>query len=672
MPAALLATLTAASATAIQAMPFVDLDVRLDPATREFAATALVTPEVAAFRFTLHRSLVPSRATAGDRPLPIVAEGEDRDLRRWRIDLPREAGMLRVKYAGVLPPLDRNLGARDVLQALPPMAAPGGTFLPAGGAWYPEPGTPFSYRVRLALPAGQRGLVPGRRVEETEAKPGGGTRATFEFPHPAEGIDLMAGPWIVRERSLARPDGGVLALRTYFHPELDATPGLAEGYLDDVARYLDRYEREIGRYAFGEFSVASSPLPVGLGMPTLTYLGTDVLKLPFIRATSLGHEVLHNWWGNGVYADYAQGNWSEGLTTFMADYAYKEAESPQAAYAMRQAWLRDFAAVPPGSRRALASFRSRTHGAEAAVGYGKSAMVFAMLRDAIGADVFARGIRTFWATQRFRTASWDDLRAAFEKASGTSLAAFFAQWVGRADGPELWITGAHARAAGDTVTLELAFAQAAPAYALDVPVAIRYADRTETRRVPIRGERELVRLSVAASPLGVRLDPDLRVWRLLGSEELPPILRQWIVARSPRLVQASADATVRNAAMALARRLFEVTPQEIPPADLVRLREPVLLAGTHAEIDAMLAKAGLPPRPSSLAGRGTAQVWTLAAPGRAPLAVMSATDAAALDAMQRALPHYGSQSWLVFEGGRVLDRGVWPAAAREVTVETSR
>ena len=84
-------------------------------------------------------------------------------------------------------------------------------------------------------------------------------------------------------------------------------------------------------------------------MPTLTYLGIDVLRLPFIRATSLGHEVLHNWWGNGVYPDWQSGNWSEGLTTFLADYAYKEEESEAAAREMRIGWLRDYAAVPPGT-----------------------------------------------------------------------------------------------------------------------------------------------------------------------------------------------------------------------------------------------------------------------------------------------------------------------------------
>ncbi len=209
--------------------------------------------------------------------------------------------------------------------------------------------------------------------------------------------------------------------------------------------YIRLYSDQIGAYPFDEFSVVSSPLPTGFGMPTLTYLGIDVLRLPFIKATSLGHEVLHNWWGNGVYVDYERGNWCEGLTTFMADYYYKERESAQAARAMRLDWLRDFAAVAPGQDFPLREFTARSHGTSQIVGYHKAAYVFLMLRDLLGTHSFDAGLRRFWRDHRFRRASWDDLRRAFEQQSGRSLSAFFAQWLDRAGAPELKITAAHAR-----------------------------------------------------------------------------------------------------------------------------------------------------------------------------------------------------------------------------------
>ena len=140
---------------------------------------------------------------------------------------------------------------------------------------------------------------------------------------PAEAIELIAGPYQVEERILHREGADPLRVRTYLHAEI---ADLAKEYLSAIGGYVDLYSRWIGPYPFTEFSVVSSPLPTGFGMPTLTYLGVDVLRLPFIRQTSLGHEILHNWWGNGVYVDFRRGNWSEGLTAFMADYAYRERE----------------------------------------------------------------------------------------------------------------------------------------------------------------------------------------------------------------------------------------------------------------------------------------------------------------------------------------------------------
>lgn len=645
-----------------------DLQVELDPAARRFAAVAEVDAPAREFRFALHESLEVSAASANGQALRAERLDGSGPLRAWRVALPVKPMRLRLEYAGTLPALDRRLDHRAVLHGLTLMAAAEGSFLPAGAGWYPQPAPLFTYTVNLSLPGDQRALVAGRLLSE-EAPAAGRYRARFEFARPADGIDLMAGPYRVREKIVPRAEGGPLRLRTYFFPELDAMPGLAEGYLDDAQRYLARYAAEIGAYPFTEFSVVASPLPTGFGMPTLTYLGAEVLKLPFIRATSLGHEVLHNWWGNGVFVDYARGNWSEGLTTFMADYAYKEAESAAAAREMRLGWLRDFASVPAGSQAALAAFRTRTHGAAAAVGYGKAAMLFVMLHDEIGEDAFRRGVRGFWQAQRFKVASWRELQAAFEQAAGRSLAGFFDQWLNRAGAPDVRIAAARATPRGGRAQLALTLEQSSPAYALGVPVELVYAGgRSEMRRIALTQPRQTATLELAAAPEGVRLDPELRLWRRPAAEQLPPILRQWITARAPRLATASGDEQVRAAAATLAQRLFENAPRAAALADLDRDNEPMLLAGLHEDVDAVLARAGLPPRPAELAGRGSAQVWTVARAGGAALAVVSARDAESLAALARPLPHYGGQSWLAFAGGRLLARGIWPAPGRLLPV----
>lgn len=611
------------------AEPDLALEVRLDPASREFSAVAELAQPPADFRFVPHESLSVRSTTR------------------------LASGRLRIEYGGVLPQLDRNIDFRGVLQGLPPMASPEGSYLGSASGWYPQAAGQFTYRVKISLKGqkgGQKGLVAGRLLgEKTESD---SYEAIYQYDTPADGIDLMAGPYEVREKLATLAGGKQVRLRTYFFSDIAS---LADGYLDDSARYIERYTKAIGDYPFSEFSVVASPLPSGFGMPTLTYIGAQVLKLPFIRATSLGHEVLHNWWGNGVLVDYPRGNWAEGLTTFMADYAYKEGESPDAARDMRLAWLRDLAAVPPADQRPLAAFRSRAHGADAVVGYGKSAMLFFMLRDAIGEEAFARGVRRFWEQNRFTTASWNELRAAFERESGRKLGPFFEQWLARAGAPSVRIVSAQGGK-----NLQVNLEQAQPPYSLRLPLEIQFERRSETRWVEIEREKQTVSVQSNEIPRAVRLDPELRVYRLLERAELPPILRQWFLARSPAVLFPRKSS---SAAM-LAQQLFESPYREVQ--DLAS-RDPVLIVGLQEDVDRALTRLSLPSRPSVLAGRGTAQVWTVQGSAN-PVAVISAKDEASLEALARPLPHYGAQSYLAFEGARAIERGAWPPVANAVRV----
>lgn len=657
-------TVTAACLAA-PAIPHLDLDVAITPETREFRAVAEFTVSKES-HIVLYDGLAVTAASENGRPIAFSA-AELRDSRReWRLSAV-EGTRLHLEYGGALAALDRTLGDRDVLRAMSPMAANAGSFLPAGSGWYPQPAALFSYSVRLSLPGNQRGLVPGRLASEHLPRDQGGQYvATFQFEHPAEGIDLMAGPYVVREQLVPRQNRAPLRLRTYFYPDLDA---LSTGYLNDIRRYIEMYSAEIGPYPYSDFSVVASPLPTGFGMPTLTYLGATVLKLPFIRSTSLGHEVLHNWWGNGVYVDYARGNWSEGLTTFMSDYFYKERQSAEAAREVRLGWLRDFAAIPAGSHQALSTFRSRTHGAEAAVGYGKSAMVFFMLRDTIGKDAFSRGLRLFWKRYQFKLASWDDLRASFEEAAGRSLKVFFEQWIQRAGGPKVRIVQAQARTEDGKIRLALTIAQTPPAYVLEVPVEIFTGRHSKAFRININRKQETVTLEVDAVPEGVRLDRDQHIWRRLDPEELPPILRQWIIARGPRLAIVTTDANTAQAAQTLARRFFETPPRLVTIGQATSGTEPVLLIGLHDDVDAALATLGLPPRPAVISNLGSAQVWTIRTSRKLPpFAVISANGVQSLTALLRPLPHYGSKSYLAFDGRHVIEQGVWPAATPLIPV----
>jgi hypothetical protein len=86
-----------------------------------------------------------------------------------------------------------------------------------------------------------------------------------------------------------------------------------------------------------------------------------------------------------------------------------------------------------------------------------------------------------------------------------------------------------------------------------------------------------------------------------------------------------------------------------------------LIIGETAGVEAQLRRLGLPPTPASLAGRGSARVWVVPRDGAPAVAIVAAEDETALRALLRPLPHYGRQSFLVFEGSRLAGQGVWPA-----------
>jgi hypothetical protein len=142
------------------------------------------------------------------------------------------------------------------------------------------------------------------------------------------------------------------------------------------------------------------------------------------------------------------------------------------------------------------------------------------------------------------------------------------------------------------------------------------------------------------------------------------ILREVFVA--PRAAVAIADPSLEDAAPALIGRLLDdKSPRRVDrPGE-----QPMLVIATEAGIDAWLVRHGLPPRPEQVRGRGTAQVWAgRDATGRTHVVVV-ARDAASLRALERGLPHYGRQSWLVFDGGRAVEKGTLPP--RQATASTT-
>ena len=543
--------------------------------------------------------------------------------------------------------------ARDTQQptALRSSSGDDGVYLPAYGAWIPQDDAYLiRYRLSVKVPPDQRAVATGKLVFELATDEQ--YLATFEVKRPSEPPSLFAGPYQVKERYRHG-----LRLRTYFHAELI---DLADAYLEAADGYLQRYQASIGTYPYADFHIISAPLPVGLGFPNLTYVGRQVIPLPFMRTRSLAHEVLHNWWGNGIRVDYAGGNWAEGLTTYMADYALAQDKGDAEARSMRVKWLRDYAALPAQRDRPLRAFKSKQHQASQVIGYNKLAFVFHMLVNEIGQPAFTDGLRRFWSKHVYAQAGWEDLQAAFEQAADRELDWFFRQWLERSGAPRLSL-GAHSVkkvAAGYLTRIEIL--QPVTGYRFKLPVLLATADGDQRHEVIISDALTRVEMLTPTKPRYIHVDPDSDVFRRLQQGETPPILRDVTLNPAAITVIASTDAEFVEVARNLAAGLMDVVPRFETLSALQNSDQPLLLIASSSNLARQLAQLRLEKLPELPDVASSAAAWTTRRAGGAPVLVVMAENAAELRSLLRPLPHYGGQSYVLFAAGRALSRGLWP------------
>jgi hypothetical protein len=541
-----------------------------------------------------------------------------------------------------------------------------GTFLLPGAGWYPDlEDARATFHLSVKAPPGVIAVTAGRSLGHESRD--GFTVSTWRVDHPVRGLALSAAAYEVRERAV-----GEIVAATYFLP---GNRDLAPEYLDAVARYLDLHARRFGPYPFPKFAVVENFFPTGYGFPSYTLLGGSILRLPFIIGTSLGHEIAHCWWGNGVLVDYASGNWSEALTTYVSDYGSKEQASEEEAREFRLQALRNYAALVPGEKETpLSRFLSRTDPVSKAIGYDKGFMVFHMLRRNIGEDAFWGALRDVQREFLFRPASWHDLRAAFERRAHRPLKGFFDQWVFRPGAPRLGLADVRSERTGEGWQVSGRVLQEPPAFDLALDLALESGGPATSHALALSGASAAFRLTGPAPPRRLAIDPEAHVFRRLDPLEIPPSVNSLkgsdfvLIAVAPGLDARGgvlADILARSLGLkhhtvipaaeldshpGAARDLLLIGPPDRPgllvhAPDGLRLGEIDPGAGDRAVLRADLAFFGVFAHPRS-AGR----VVALYLPPPGPQA----------EAVAAKITHYGRFGYLVFEDGQNREKKVLP------------
>jgi len=498
-----------------------ELQVTLEPEQSNITVVdQLQFPEGSAesINFILRSSL--SIKAKGAR-LEIIGESEQGRLRHYQLKRLSQSRKVQLTYRGEI----LSSQVRDLFGMPKSVLSKQGVYLDGGSGWVPyfSHQTSITFNLTVKAPDGWEIISQGKRQKTNN-------RFHYEMPFPQDDIYLLGGRF---KRYQKQRDN--IGLEVYL---LEDNKQLAESYLQTSAEYLHFYSELIAPYPYAKFAVVENRWQTGYGMPSFTLLGSRVIRLPFILHSSLPHEILHNWWGNGVYIDHKSGNWSEGLTAYLSDHLIQEQQGKGSTY--RRKALERYANFAAKERDfALSEFYSRHNEASQAVGYSKSLMLFHMLRKLSGQQAFNQNIKNLWQRYQFKKVNFPDVIRQFFTGNVQQYELFVNQWLNKPGAPVLSLgeTRVTKNPTGFQLQMEINQLQAAP-YTMHLPVEIKFSGKKELQRrnITLTDQQTLVSLYFEQRPQSITIDPDYDVFRLLDSSEKPSSLGRLFGAKKQLLV----------------------------------------------------------------------------------------------------------------------------------------
>jgi hypothetical protein len=301
---------------------------------------------------------------------------------------------------------------------------PDGIFLADGAAWHPRPlggdGHPALHAMDVYIDAlpGWAVVASGDPVVYPQAldEPVWNWRT----PRPVDGLAVVGGRHELHGRLHASPRGPVEVVM-HVPPEHSQ---LASMFVDAACAYLDLYTPLLGPFPYRRFSIVENFFSSGFAYPGFTVLGPRVVAMAprSLAPGYLDHELVHNWWGNGVYVDPDDGNWCEALTSFCANYFRRIVdEGEEAGLVYRRGTLMKLSTDPEGLDDGPLGAFGADGGPGRFVGYDKGMFFFIMLTRLHSHDpqraadeVPWKSLRRFVEIHLGRRAGWADIQEAFE------------------------------------------------------------------------------------------------------------------------------------------------------------------------------------------------------------------------------------------------------------------
>jgi hypothetical protein len=371
--------------------------------------------------------------------------------------------------------------------------------------------------------------------------------------------------------------------------------------------------------------------------------------------------------------DASQGNWCEGLTTYVADYAHRLEQGEEVAREYRLELLRNYTSlVNPAEAFPLNRFRARRDRVTKAVGYDKGALIFHMLHRRLG-DGFWRALADLYRERCFTTASWGDLKTYFQRYARQDfdLTTFLDQWLTRTDAPMLRLTGVTYDDEANTLTGQVI--QTEPAYDLEMDLLVVSAGKDRWVPIHVDGGVTAFKIPLATSPQRVEADPEAHLFRRLWPEELPASINR-LKAAGEVVIETPPRADQET--LALAQLLPRALGLKSLPAGTATAKA-ILWIGApdqaHLPPGGRIEGGWLHRHGVALSPQTDTQtvfaVWNSNSAGDTRVeAIYWSPTLTAAQAVARKIPHYGKYSYLAFDQGTNTLKGTWPVTTSPLRV----
>jgi Peptidase family M28/PDZ domain/Peptidase family M1 domain len=496
---------------------------------------------------------------------------------------------------------------------------------------------------------------------------------TWDSPTPQEEVFLIAAPFHEYSYSM----GAVTAMAFLRTPD----EGLANKYLETTAQYMEMYRKLVGPYPYTKFALVENFWETGYGMPSFTLLGEKIIRFPFILHSSYPHELLHNWWGNSVYIDFDKGNWCEGLTAYMADHLIKEQRNQADEY--RRSTLQKYTNyVTPENDFPLSKFRSRYDEPSEAIGYGKTSMMNHMLRRKVGDEHFTKAYQVFNRNNKFKHASFDDIRESFEEVTGEDLKWFFDQWVNRTGAPQIVMENVEVKPVrgSNNITFTLKQIQKDDVFYLDVPVTVVTENGTVNEVIQMDTKEQTFGISVNEKPVKLLVDPQFDLFRILDSRETPPTFTKAYGAAKTLIILPNKDDKdfkmyedfsakwIKNDEDKFVIESAE-NIEEIPNDKAVMIlginnKFSSIVGNEITQYDSEISKSIIRYGKQEISLTDNSFFISAVNPNNinSVITLLAIGNVDAVDGLTRKLPHYGKYSYLAFSGNEPsnMAKGQWP------------